>query len=137
VNQLVNQLAFQLQAQFAGPLPHPEILQGYENIVPGAAERLLAMVEQQATHRQEMERIVVEGGSRRSWYGLVLGFTLAVLFLVVSTALIVRGHQWAGAVLGSVDLVALVTVFVVGRTEGRQELAGKADLVEQQESEAP
>jgi uncharacterized membrane protein len=32
-------------SQFSGPLPAPEILQRYETILPGSAERILAMAE--------------------------------------------------------------------------------------------
>ncbi len=34
------------------PLPHPSELAGYEDILPGAAERIFAMAESQAAHRQ-------------------------------------------------------------------------------------
>lgn len=47
--------------------------------------------------------------------GLATGFAVAVLFLVVSAWLISNDHDVAGAVLGSVDLVALTAVFVLGR----------------------
>ena len=33
------------QTSFSGPIPHPETLKGYNEIVPGAAERILAMAE--------------------------------------------------------------------------------------------
>lgn len=39
-----------------GPLPPPDILSGYDAIVPGAAERILAMAEKQNDHRIEMEQ---------------------------------------------------------------------------------
>ena len=31
--------------KFDGPIPHPSILKGYNDVVPGAAERILAMAE--------------------------------------------------------------------------------------------
>ena len=40
----------------SGPLPPPEMLAQYEEILPGAAERILSMAERQAEHRQKMER---------------------------------------------------------------------------------
>jgi uncharacterized membrane protein len=119
------------EQQFTGPLPHPEILRGYEDVVPGAAERLLTMAERNSQHRRDMERIVVEGGSRRAWAGLVLGFIIAVLFLIVSAALIINGYEVAGTILGTVDVVGLVTVFVVGRVEQRQEREEKAHPTDQ------
>ncbi len=47
-----------------------------------------------------------------SWAGLVSAFTLSIAFLLVSAYLIMRDHEISGAVLGTVDLVALVAVFI-------------------------
>jgi uncharacterized membrane protein len=50
------QLKIQHQEQrFEGPIPPPAVLQGYEQILPGAAERILRMAEQQAAHRHSLE----------------------------------------------------------------------------------
>jgi uncharacterized membrane protein len=122
---------------FTGPLPHPDILQQYDKVVPGAAERLLAIIERHAQHHDGMERIVVEGASRRAWYGLVLGFVLALLCLIISAALIWTGHQWPGALLGSMDLIALVVTFVrLDRSEQRHEHEEMAHPVDQPMSTA-
>jgi len=40
------------QQQFSGPVPHPQILQGYDQIIPGAAERILRMAEEDAEHQR-------------------------------------------------------------------------------------
>jgi hypothetical protein len=47
--------------------------------------------------------------------GLTAGFLVTLAFLGVAGWLINGDHEWSGTVLGSVDLVALVTVFVLGR----------------------
>lgn len=39
-----------------GPLPPPDVFAGYEQVCPGAAERILSMAEQQAKHRQDLEK---------------------------------------------------------------------------------
>jgi hypothetical protein len=43
-----------------GPLPNPEILDRYEQILTGAADRIMAMAEDEARHRHEMEKMVLE-----------------------------------------------------------------------------
>ena len=40
---------------FQEPTPLPNVLRGYENVLPGGAERILAMVERQAAHRRRIE----------------------------------------------------------------------------------
>ena len=47
--------------------------------------------------------------------GLAAGFVVAVLFRMVAAWLINGGHEVAGVILGSVDLVALTAVLVLGR----------------------
>ena len=53
VRQVVTQV---IQSEFSGPLPPPNIIKGYEDILPGAADRILSMAENQAKHRQEIEK---------------------------------------------------------------------------------
>jgi uncharacterized membrane protein len=40
------------------------MLQGYEEVLPGAADRILRMAEDQAMHRQHLERTVVQSKRR-------------------------------------------------------------------------
>ena len=114
------------QSSFSGPLPPPDLLRGYDLVVPGAAERILKMAEEQAKHRQNLERLVIAGGSKRANMGLCLGFILSLIVLALSAGLIVNGYEIAGTVIGSIDLVSLATVFVVGRIDQRRERVEKA-----------
>lgn len=40
---------------FSGPLPPPEVLRGYNDVLPGAAERIFTMAEAQAEHRRRSD----------------------------------------------------------------------------------
>jgi uncharacterized membrane protein len=119
------------EEHYSGPLPRPEDLRAYEGIVPGGAERILAMAERQAAHRQSLEQVAVVGANRRANAGLVLGFIIALLFLAASVGLVVTGHETAGTVIGSVDIVGLAGVFVYGRSSQRRERERKAELIRQ------
>ena len=44
---------------FSGPLPPPEALARYNEVIPGGAERILAMAERQSAHRELLEAEVV------------------------------------------------------------------------------
>ena len=48
---------------WAGPIPPPEALQKYEDLVPGAANRILKMAEGQTAHRIQIEKTVIGGDS--------------------------------------------------------------------------
>lgn len=114
---------------FSGPLPPPEILAQFEQIVPGSAARLITMAEKQAEHRQSLERTVVEGDSRKSWYGLWTGFTLGMTGLVGSVILGYLNQPWPASIMCSASLGALVSVFVIGSRQRQQERAKKADIL--------
>ena len=45
-----------IRSEFSGPIPPPNIIKGYEEVLPGSADRILAMAEKQSNHRQEMEK---------------------------------------------------------------------------------
>ena len=100
-------------------------MRAYEDVLPGSADRILKMAEDQAHHRQGLEKTAVDGGSRRSWWGLFLGFAISVVFIGASLWLVLKGHAVAGTVLGSLDLVALASVFVIGRSDQRRERVQK------------
>ena len=48
-----------VESAWVGPLPPPEILRRLEDIIPGAAERILRMSELQEQHQHRMEETVI------------------------------------------------------------------------------
>ena len=68
-------------------------------------------------HRRFMDKATLLLRQGRSYLGLGAGLFIVLKFLDVSYKLVVAGHDIAGTVLGTVDLVALAAVFVgVGQT---------------------
>lgn len=100
---------------FSGPLPPPQVLAGYDDVVAGAAERILAMAEKEQLHRHEMDSTALLGEINNDKRGQRFGLGIAVLFGVIALVLGLSGKQWLGGIIATVDLVALVMVFVLGR----------------------
>ena len=121
----VSVAAAQIEKSFSGPLPPPEILVRYNEAVPNGAERIIVMAEKQSDHRMQLENQVVRADIQRSNLGLAAGLIIALAFLGVSYLLIDGGHETAGAVLGTVDIVGLAGVFVYGTISRRQERANR------------
>lgn len=99
----------------SGPLPSPDILIQYNQAVPGAAERILAMAENDSAHLQTMERMSLTAWYQERRLGQILGFSVALLGLAASTFLAMNGHEVTASVIGGSTIVGLASVFVVGR----------------------
>ena len=67
---------------FSGPLPHPSIMEHYERIVPGSANRIIVKFESQTEHRQKMESRFISAEVFRSVGGLVGGFIIAMTAMI-------------------------------------------------------
>jgi len=116
----------QIQAQVhKGPLPSPEVLFQYNEIVSGAAERILIMAESQANHGQNLELIVVKAGSRDSLLGLIFGLIIGLAGILGGVATIIAGKPEGGAALGITSLASLIGVFVYGSRQRRLEREAK------------
>jgi uncharacterized membrane protein len=87
-----------------GPLPHPDLYEHYAAIIPDGANRIMAMAEREQRQRHRMEVA-----------GMVSAFTLALAFLIAGSTLVLQNHDWAGAVIITSTVVALVGIFITGR----------------------
>jgi len=97
------------QSLFAGPLPHPSLYREYDEILPGAAERILRMAEKEQDSLHRDRRSGRRADSLRT-SGAIL----------VSLALVGGGVwvAWLGYPWGSIPFaVALVAGAFLGRTK--------------------
>lgn len=102
------------------------ILERYAALYPQAPKIIFEGFREQGAHRRSIEAFAVRSNARRADKGLYAGFIVAMAFLVTSTFLIINGHSWEGTILGAVDVVALVSVFVYESQQQRQERERKA-----------
>src|SRR3989344_3489230 len=96
----------------SGPLPAPETLQKYNQILPGLADRIVKMAENQSIHRQKLESRVVWFDGFRSTLGLFFGFAIAIGGIVAGAYLIANGHSAEGLASILVPSGAIVGAFV-------------------------
>lgn len=130
---LEHQMSVLMSTSYRGPIPPPEMLRELEVIVPGSAKEILDMSVQQSKHRRAMEEHVIKAQTKESGRGQLLGFIIGTLVILVSGALIYTDHDVAGGVLGSLDLIGLVSIFVLGKKQQRKELQekNKADKLQE------
>lgn len=100
---------------FSGPLPHPDTLARYDQIVPGAANRIVTKFEAQTEHRMRIEKIVVWAGSIKEVAGVFLGFIIAVLTISGGIYTALKGQPFLGGSLSFAGLALIVGAFVTAK----------------------
>lgn len=117
-----------LSSKYSGPLPPPSVLQAYGMVNPDFPERIFDLAERQASHRRELESVVVRADVRRANWGLASGFVVAVLSISLSAFLILNGHDLAGGTIGIGATASLVTAFIYGSNSRKEERLSKEQI---------
>jgi len=69
----------------SGPIPSPHTLEHYDNIEPGAANRIITMAENQAAHRQFIEKKAISSNVRDSLLGVIFAFIIGMTITICGT----------------------------------------------------
>lgn len=118
-----------------GPLPAPETLREYDEIVPGSAKQIMGQGKEQSTHRMKLESMAVEAAVANSKRGQWFGFIIAILVIASGVFLIYGDKDVAGLMLALPGLAALVGTFIYSQRRQREELGDKGRAFsEEQES---
>lgn len=104
-----------VQSRHSGPLPDAETIRVYAEVIPDGGDRLMTTVEKQLEHRLAAEKYADRRAFNQASTGQWMGFLIAIVFGLIAWHLISHGYEIGGTILGSVDLVALVAVFITGR----------------------
>lgn len=103
------------QLQWNGPLPPPQALEHFERVIPGGAERILAMAEREQTHRMEIEKIGIGAAIQHEGRGQKLGAFVAVVAIVAAVSNTYIGGPWqATAALVGIPVLAAVQALILG-----------------------
>jgi uncharacterized membrane protein len=116
-------------ASFSGPLPHPNILARYNEVIPNGAERIMAMAERQAIHREALETQVVTGNVASQARGTHYAFAICMVCILGGFGLIITGKSVDGLVAIISSLAALAGVFVYGKYQQRKERQEKSEAL--------
>lgn len=118
---------------FSGPLPPPDVLEKYNRVLPGLAERIVALTENQSRHRQNLEKTVTAARLRSETLGQMFAFILALVALAGSFWLISLGYSTTGLAVILGEIAALVGAFVYGRRSQQKELSDKRQALVQRQ----
>lgn len=113
--------------KFSGPLPPPSILREYNDVIPGTGEVLIDSFLTQGNHRRSMEKYQIEAIVNEGRRGQIFGFSIALIVLAMAFASVLLGHTVFAITLASTTIIALVSVFVIGKWDSKNEKSSSND----------
>lgn len=125
IQQTARKAMMGTQYTYSGPLPHPEILEHYDRIVPGGAERIFAQFESQALHRQRIESRVIRSNSFVQIFGAISALILGLAAIGGGLFLVYAGKSIEGFGAFFSGLASLVGVYIYGKVSQSGERKAK------------
>lgn len=131
-------------AYFHGPLPLPALLDGYEKVLPGLADRIVCMAEKEQNHQIALQKIEADEvrvenqrEHHRGILGQLLAFILAVVAIGGSFVLLALDKSVAGTISGLASLATLIGMFLYERRDKAQGSASKQAEAETEKVKPP
>ena len=99
-------------ASWQGPLPPPAQLAQFNEVVPGCAERIIRMAEQEGEHSREVQMRAVKATVIGQYIGQAFALLLAAGAMIASYFLAMADHDMVAAILGGTTLTTVVLAFL-------------------------
>ena len=79
---------------YEGPLPHPQILEYYDKIVPGSGQAIIDDFKKNTESIRELRKIELDAVVSRDTRGQWMAFILGLLTLIVAVYALFLGHTF-------------------------------------------
>jgi uncharacterized membrane protein len=112
-----------------GPLPAPEVLFQYNEIIPGGADRILKMVEVQSAHRQALETLALNHEIKSGKFGQWGALVIALVGIAAGSYAVYKGAQVAAGIIAGGAITAIATAYLTGTLTRSQERKQKAKMM--------
>lgn len=123
--------------QWIGPTPPPAAVREFEEILPGAADRILTLAEIQVEHRHDLERRTNDSMIKIEERGQIIGATIATLAIIIGGLLIYTDHDGFGFAMIVAAIGGLLGAAVFSRRSQVRELSQRRTELDQMAEEDP
>jgi uncharacterized membrane protein len=103
------------EERFSGPIAHPKHLREYEDICPGAADRIIAMAEANLAHAQAMQTTAISGDIADVKAGRAYGFWALIALIASAGGATYLGHEVLAAAFLGTGALGVVGQLIQGR----------------------
>jgi len=107
-------------AQFSGPLPPPNLLHDYNQVVSGAADRILTMAEKNSEHQRFMEKTSLLESVKEVRRGQVCAVFVVIASFITCAITALNGAETTASIVGGTTVIGLVTAFIMGRYKAKE-----------------
>lgn len=139
--KLIKQVTEELTIS-SGPLPPASEIQKYENVCPGAADRIIAMAEKQLEHRTSMEKRILEYEFKTneaerdkefklSLFGEVAAFLLCAGVITSAIVCLITGYNFVGLSSLIIALGYLAAVFIGSKKNQKKQIKEVKETTEE------
>ena len=139
VPEQVSAIAAKVMELYSGPLPPPLFLADYEKALPGTADRIISVFEDNAKHNREMERIAFEASIAYAKIGQKRGFALSVIGIIAGVIIALSGvflksnpatisAIFTGSTVSGFSIHRLVSKFIDGPSTDERKNGSENDI---------
>lgn len=107
-------------SSFNGPIPHPETLKGYEEVLKGSADRIISMAEKEQQHRFDCDNKIISEETARAKRGQQFGCFLITLLIIASIIFAYIGYPKIAMTIAGVTILGIGSIFVLDRLPKKQ-----------------
>jgi uncharacterized membrane protein len=115
-------------SSWQGPMPSPDVLKAYNDIVPGSASLLFEQFVKQSDHRIQIEKTVINSNTKLDARGQMFGFIVIMLFSIAGFYLVIfKNQKIEGFISLMVPLSTIVIQFINRKTQSQKEMKEKKE----------
>lgn len=113
--QVVAQMVSLVEERFAGPIAHPRHLREYEDICPGAADRIIRMAESNLSHAQNIQTVAIKGDIADVSAGRIYGFSALLALILAALGATYLDHDVIAAAFLGAGAIGVIGQLIQGR----------------------
>jgi uncharacterized membrane protein len=103
------------QYSYEGALPHPSILEGYENFNPGTTKQLIDSFIAESSHRRDIEKEMVSCETKNTSRGMHYALLVVITTIIGACVCAYFDSPVIGSIIGVGGIATLAYNFIQGR----------------------
>jgi uncharacterized membrane protein len=115
---------------FEGPIPPPDILRQFEEIIPGSAARIFDVAMQQSTSRIANQNKIVDANILDRRLGMAFGFIMSCIGITGGCVVAALGYGSYGATIVGLMTAGLATCYLSALSQQSKDLESKRELMD-------